>query len=50
MGAVGAGSAEALRGGSWYNLARDERAADRGGVTPDGRDYGLGVRLSRTAP
>ncbi|MCP4695769.1 MAG: SUMF1/EgtB/PvdO family nonheme iron enzyme [Gammaproteobacteria bacterium] len=36
-----------LRGGSWYSLPRDVRAAYRDRNTPDYRDYNLGFRLAR---
>ena len=47
-GATG-GSSRVRRGGSWYNLARDARAADRGDDTPGVRDHNMGFRPARTA-
>ena len=44
------GSNRLVRGGSWFNYARDARAANRYGDAPDRRSYGLGFRLARTAP
>ena len=37
--------ARAVRGGSWSNSARDARCACRGWLTPDYRNYDLGVRI-----
>lgn len=42
------GSHRVLRGGSWYDNARDTRAADCLVVTPAGRSNFLGFRLLRT--
>lgn len=36
-----------IRGGGWYNGADSSRPADRDGVTPDRRSYGIGFRLLR---
>jgi formylglycine-generating enzyme required for sulfatase activity len=47
---AGSGSNRVTRGGSWYNFARFARAAFRSSDTPVDRNYGLGFRLSRTAP
>ena len=44
------GSLRVPRGGSWINLARYCRSADRISNTPDYRNYSLGFRLSRTLP
>jgi sulfatase modifying factor 1 len=38
------------RGGSWDDSADDARAANRSWINPGFRDYGLGLRLSRTIP
>ena len=40
------GSYRVLRGGSWYYGARDCRVASRSNGSPDGRNYGRGIRLS----
>ncbi|MEI7637978.1 MAG: formylglycine-generating enzyme family protein [Syntrophus sp. (in: bacteria)] len=42
------GSYRVNRGGSWNNDVRSCRAANRGGYTPDFRNYRLGFRLART--
>ncbi len=42
------GSFRVLRGGSWVSSARYCRVANRIGVTPGDRRYGIGFRLSRT--
>ncbi len=36
-----------LRGGSWYNMAKFLRAAERHGETPDLRNFLLGFRVAR---
>jgi formylglycine-generating enzyme required for sulfatase activity len=36
-----------IRGGSWYDLPRYCRSADRNADSPDGRYYDLGFRLAR---
>jgi formylglycine-generating enzyme required for sulfatase activity len=46
----GTGSVRVLRGGSWFNLARYVRAANRLGSTPGSRDNGIGFRPSRSLP
>ena len=37
-----------LRGGSWYNLPRDLRSANRNGITPGFRNGNSGFRIART--
>ena len=44
------GSLRVSRGGGWGGRARGCRSADRGGVSPDGRDRVLGFRLVRSVP
>ena len=44
------GSSRVIRGGSWYDYARNARAADRYYSAPGFRIDYLGFRLSRTAP
>ena len=39
-----------LRGGSWSDVARNLRSADRGGFTPTDRDDDVGLRLTRMLP
>ena len=41
------GSYPVLRGGSWYNYARDCRSANRSTGYPSTRDFGIGFRLLR---
>ena len=43
------GSSRVLRGGSWYNDARNLRSADRGYDGPGYRNGNVGFRLVRTA-
>jgi eukaryotic-like serine/threonine-protein kinase len=38
------------RGGSWYNVARNCRSAQRGKGAPSVRNYGIGFRPARPAP
>jgi formylglycine-generating enzyme required for sulfatase activity len=45
---AGGSSARVVRGGSWLNVPRDLRAANRNGDGPDNRDNFLGFRLART--
>ncbi len=40
------GKYRVLRGGSWYNFARDVRVSDRGYFTPDYRNNHCGLRLA----
>ena len=47
MGAGQSGVNRVIRGGSWNNHARNVRAANRNGNSPDIRNDNLGVRLSR---
>jgi formylglycine-generating enzyme required for sulfatase activity len=44
------GEGRVLRGGSWYDFARDARSALRDWFTPARRDYYLGFRPSRSLP
>lgn len=37
-----------VRGGSWFNYARDSRTSQRYGYVPESRSSSLGFRLSRT--
>jgi formylglycine-generating enzyme required for sulfatase activity len=46
VGAI-SGSARVLRGGNWFNGARNCRAAFRYGGTPGNRDYDMGFRFVR---
>jgi formylglycine-generating enzyme required for sulfatase activity len=41
------GSNRVIRGGSWGNLGRNLRSADRGSYTPSNRNYIIGFRLVR---
>jgi len=43
-------STRATRGGCWGHRAWGTRLADRGNVTPSGRQSNLGIRLARTVP
>jgi sulfatase modifying factor 1 len=45
-----AASSRVVRGGSWYSDAQSARVAYRNHFAPGDRNYGLGVRLLRTAP
>ena len=45
-----AGSVRVGRGGSWNNLARDTRAANRLGYLPDFRLHYVGFRPARSRP
>ena len=47
---IAEGSRRVFRGGSWYDGARNARAACRFHYTPYLRNSGLGFRLARTAP
>lgn len=42
------GTSRVLRGGSWYDVARDSRTSNRYGGDPDGRGNVSGFRLART--
>lgn len=42
------GAYRVYRGGSWYNIARYCRAADRFRISPGLRNVNLGFRLART--
>ena len=44
----GQGSYRVLRGGGWSSRARLCRSANRGGLSPGGRDLNLGFRLARS--
>lgn len=44
------GSVRVMRGGGWYNTARDCRSAVRNWYHPGVRDISLGFRLARTIP
>jgi formylglycine-generating enzyme required for sulfatase activity len=44
------GSVRVFRGGSWYDDARDVRAANRGRITASYRDRDLGFRPVRSVP
>ena len=44
------GTARALRGGSWYGLAQDMRAANRKSMPPTSLGYDVGFRCVRTVP
>ncbi|GAB6040967.1 formylglycine-generating enzyme family protein [Endothiovibrio diazotrophicus] len=45
--AAGAGAERVIRGGSWFSLARDVRAACRDRLAPGYRVYDLGFRCAR---
>jgi formylglycine-generating enzyme required for sulfatase activity len=42
------GEARVLRGGSWYNVARNARAAYRNGYYPENRSFNVGFRVVRS--
>jgi formylglycine-generating enzyme required for sulfatase activity len=48
--AVVDGSFRVRRGGGWYVVAADCRAADRSGIAPSSRDFILGFRLALSSP
>jgi len=43
-----AGVYRVFRGGSWFNIALNARAADRNDYTPDDRNNLIGFRLAAT--
>ena len=47
VGPLGAGAGRVLRGGSWFNFARDCRSACRLHFQPDFRDLNTGFRCAR---
>jgi formylglycine-generating enzyme required for sulfatase activity len=38
-----------IRGGGWFNFADICTVADRGGKSPDSREFGFGFRLARSS-